>query len=249
MRRAILYIFFVVVLLLLAISVLSGDRSQGQNVPLLVMNRTQAFLVLKAERGPNEFSITLKNNSRKTITAFSISPGKGYTILEEFVFAEISDIGVAPDATFAKSYPTLLSSQTESIEIKALVFDDGSSEGDARAVREIEDSRLGEQIQIRRAVRELQSFLETGSADVSELKRNLSKTLNSSDDETLNILTELKPARAATNRALSGDLRTGLSNGRQSVLRRLADAETNGSNTGFRELKETYERILERCPN
>ena len=249
MRRAILYFSFVVVLLLLAISVLRGNRSPGQPVPLLVMNRTQAFSVLKAERGADDFSITLKNNSRKTITAFSLSPSKGYTILEEFVFAETSDIGIAPDAMFAKSYPTLLSSQPESIEIKALVFDDGSSEGDTSAVREIGDSRLGEQIQIRRAVRELQIFLETSSADVSELKRNVSKTLNFSDDETLNILTELKPARAATKQPLSADLRTGLSNGRQSVLRRLAEAETSGSNIGFRELKETYERILGRCPN
>ena len=82
--------------------------------------------LLQTVPGPvNELSIILKNNSAKTVTAFSISPSNGFTIIEEFVLAEISDIGIAPNALFAKSYPTLTSIQPQSIEIKALLFDDG----------------------------------------------------------------------------------------------------------------------------
>lgn len=250
MRPSVLYISSVVLVSLIGISALSGNRSKTpQSAPPKIVNRTKALSVVKAEQGFNELSITLKNNSAKRVTAFSISPSQGFTIIEEFVLAEISDIGVAPNALFAKSYPTLLSTQPRSIEIKALIFDDGTAEGDAVAVRQIEDSRLGQQIQIQRAVKELKKFLANGSRDISDFKKNLNSVLNSSDDDTLNILTELKPSRATTKQPISADLREGLDNGRQSVLRRLAEAETNGADDSFLELKKNYERILDRNPN
>ncbi len=249
MRLSTFCISTVVLVLLIGISALSGNRSTSQqNLPLQIVNRTQGFSVIKAEGGSNEFSITLKNNSAKTITAFSISPSKGYTITEEFVFAETADIGIGSNALFSKSYPTMNSMQSESIEIKALVFADGTAEGDAREVRQIVDSRLGEQIQMRRAVKELEKFLAKGYRDASELKRNLDNALNSSDEATLSILAELRPSRAISKQPLSEELRIGLSNGRHSVLTRLseAEAESDGSLFSFLELKETYERVLAR---
>jgi len=227
---------------------LSSLKSPGtrQNPTLQILNRTRSFSVIKAESGSNEFSITLKNNSTKTVTAFSISLGREFSILEEFVFAEVSNIGIGPDALFSKNYPTLTSIQPQAIEIKGLIFDDGTAEGDTFAVREIEDSRLGQRIQMQRAVKGLQTFLAKGLGDVSEFKTNLGKALNSSDDDTLNVLAELKPSHRITKQSLSADLREGLDNGRQNVLRRLGEAETNTSNLGLLELKEMYERILER---
>jgi hypothetical protein len=249
MRSSILYISSVVIVLLVGIAALSDNRSgTPQNPSLQILNRTRAFSVIKAESGPNEFSITLKNNSTKAVTAFSISLGNGFSIVEEFVFAEVSNIGIGPGALFSKSYSTLTSIQPQAIEIKALIFDDGTAEGDTFAVRQIEDSRLGQQIQMRRAVKELQTFLAKGPGDVSEFKTNLSNALNSSDDDTLNVLAELKPSHRITKQSLSADLREGLDNGRQNVLRRLGEAETARSNHGLLELKEIYERILERCP-
>lgn len=248
MRLSLFCISTVVLVSLIGISTLRGNRSATQqNAPLQIANRTQSLSVIKAERGSNEFTITLKNNSAKTITAFSISPSKGFTITEEFVLAETSDIGIGFNALFSKTYPTLNSVQPESIEIKALIFNDGTAEGDPRAVRQIVDSRLGQQIQIRRAVNELEKFLAKGSGDAAELKRNLDNALNSSDDDTLNTIAELKPSRAITKQPLSDDLRAGLSNGRQSVLTRLSEAESDGSNESLLELKKTYDRILGRC--
>ena len=237
-----------VVVLLIGISALSGNRSTTQqDPPLQIVNRTQAFSVIKAEPRSNEFSITLKNNSAKTITAFVISPSKGYTITQEFVFAETVDYGIASNELFSKTYPTINSLQPESIEIKALILDDGTAEGDAREVREIVDSRLGQHIQMRRAVKELEKFLANGSRDVSELKRDLDNALTSSDDDTLSILAELRPSRAISKQPLSDDLKGGLTDGRYSVLTRLSEVEADGSNDGFLKLKETYERLLARC--
>lgn len=248
MRLSLLHISSLVLVLLVGIAALSDSRSGVQQNPSLqIVNRTRAFSVIKAESGSSEFSITLRNNSTKTVTAFSISLGKEFSILEEFVFAEVSNVGIGPDAFFSKNYPTLTSIQPQAIEIKALIFDDGTTEGDTFAVRQMEDSRLGQRIQMRRAVKELQTFL-ANSGDVSEFKRTLSNALNSSDDYTLNVLAELKPSHGITKQSISADLREGLENGRQNVLRRLGEAETTRSNRGLLELKEMYERILERCP-
>ena len=239
-----------VVVLLIGISALSGNRpttQTQQGPPLQIVNRTQSFSVIKAEPRSSEFSITLKNNSAKTITAYSISTGKNYKIMEEFVFAESLDYGIGSNALYSKTYPTINSIQPESIEIKALILDDGTAEGDAREVREIVDSRLGQHIQMRRAVKELEKFLANGSRDVSELKRDLYNALTSSEDDTLSILAELRPSRAITKQPFSDDLKGGLSDGRQSVLKRLSEVEADGSNDGFLELKKTYERILARC--
>ena len=246
MRLAVLCISVIAIVLLIGISALSGNhRTMQQNAPIQIVNRTQAFSVVKAERGLDEFSITLRNKSAKTITAFSISPAKEFKIIQEFVLAD-SEIGIEPNALFSKSYANFNYTQPQSIEIKALIFDDGTAEGDPREVREMEDSRLGEQIQMRRAVKELEKFLAKGPGDVSEFKRNVDNALNSSDDDTLSILAELKPSRTNTKEPLSDDLRRGLNNGRQNVLRRLAEAETDGSNDSLLALKKTYERILGR---
>ena len=78
MRRPILYISSIAVLSAIAVCVLSGSRIKAnQSYPLQVLNRTQSFEVIKAERGPNDVSYTLKNISDKTIMAVSVSPAKG----------------------------------------------------------------------------------------------------------------------------------------------------------------------------
>ena len=154
-----------------------------------------------------------------------------------------------PGGLFSKSYPFLSSVPPQGIEIKAVIFDDDTGEGDSLAVRQIEDSRLGQQIQMHRAIKELQSFLAKGPGDVSEFKRKLTTALDSQDDDTLNVLAELKPSRAATKHPLSAKLREGLNNGQQTVLRRLSEAEATNSNESFVEMKESYERILRRCAN
>jgi hypothetical protein len=197
---------------------------------------------VKAERGPDEFSITLKNNSPKTVTAISISPSKGFTIAEELIFAETLTAGIEPNAVFSRRYAD---STSEPIEIQAVLFDDGTAEGDPRVVRQMEDSRLGQQIQILRAVKELRNFLTKDRGDVAEFKRTLTDALNSSDEATLKIVAELRPSPAALTEKLS----EGLINGRQIILRRLSEAESAGSNDSLIRMKDNYERILKRFRN
>ncbi len=249
MRRPILYISSVAVLSALAISVVSGIRvNDSQGYPLQVLNRTQSFEVIKAERGPNDFSFTLKNTADKTIMAVSISATKAHKVQTEYLFGEVPDLGIAPGTLYAQTYGLHGSEYTDTLEIKALIFDDGSSEGDPAEVREIEDSRLGTQVQMRRTVKELEKFLASGSVDSFEFRKNLEQALDSSDDDTVNILTELKPSRRFTKQSLTRAVRSGLNDGRQSAISRISEVQTLGLIEGFRFWKESYEKVLRRCP-
>ena len=247
MRSSIVIVSSLLVVSLLGIAALTVKPSKAtQNIALRTLNRTDAFSVIKATRELNAFSLTLKNDSVKTITAFSISPAKEVTIIEEFIFAEAADTGVKPNQVFSKTYTVPSPLEPQLIEINALIFDDGTMEGDLSAARRIEDSRLGQQIQMRRAVKELQTYLTDRRTDVSELKVDLVKKLNASDDDTSRTLLELKPSRKDTNPQFSDSLREGLDNGRQNVLRNISEAEATGAPDGFIRLKATYERILSR---
>ena len=180
--------------------------------------------------------------------AVSISPKKGSGVRTEYLFGEVPDLGVAPGALYSETYGFNGAEYIDTLEIKAIIFDDGSSEGDPKEVREIEDSRLGTQVQLRRTVKLLEKFLAAGSSDWFEFKRDLDAALNTSDDDTVNILKELKPSRRFTKQSLSRDLKSGLDHGRQSAISRASEVAAIGSLDGFKYLKEAYEKILRRCP-
>lgn len=250
MRRLILYISSVAVLSAIAISALSDNRIKAhQSYPLQVLNRTQSFEVIKAERGENDYSFTLKNTSDKTINSVSISPNKAYTVRTDYLYSEGPDhAGIAPGALYSDTQHLDSSEYTETIEIKSIIFDDGSSEGDPAEIRDIEDSRLGTLVQMRRTVKELEKFLASGSADGFEFKSKLEKALDSPDDDTIKILKELKPSRRFTKESLSESVRRGLNNGRQSAMYRISEVQSLGLIKGLGFWKERYERVLQRSP-
>lgn len=246
MRSSVVIISSLVVISLGVFAFTVKPSKTPQNAALRTVNRTDAFSVVKAELDQNGLSITLKNNSVKTITAFSISPAKGVTIIEEFLLAETPDIGVKSNQVFSKTYHVPNSFQPQSVEINALILEDGTVEGDLSAARQIEDSRLGQQIQMRRAVNELKTYISDPRADISQLEGNLVKALNASDDDTLNTILELKPSRKDAKQQFSNSLREGLDNGRQNVLRNVSEAKATRSADGLVRLKASYERILSR---
>ena len=247
MRSSIVIVSSLLLISLVGISALHiKPPKKPQDIPVHTINRTDAFSVIQVTREGNNLAITLRNESPKTITAFSISPAKELTIIEEFAFAETAEPGVKPNQVFAKTYALPNQTEPQPIEINALIFDDGTVQGDLSAARRIEDSRLGQQIQMKRAVKELDTFLTDHRGHISELKDNLLRAFNASDEETSKTIRELKLSRKEANPQLSDSLREGLDNGRQVLSRNISDAEATGSRDAFVRLKATYEKILSR---
>lgn len=219
----------------------------------LVINRTRSFEVIKASIDDNQLHLKLKNNYDKTITGFEISIGQEFTITEEFIFAEVSDLGIKPQAIYSKSYP-LPSSKGQKpsfdITIKTVVLDDGSGDGDILAFEDIKAKRLGEEIQLRRTIETLDRFFERSQSDIGRLKSEIASALNASETDTLNRLLQINPTGVInrdSQKALPDSVKWGLHKGRENILRKMAEVKDQNTEVEkLMQVKETYERILTR---
>lgn len=150
-----------------------SSRTDSQGPPLKLSNRTSGFEAVKVESNGERVRLTLKNNYNKTITAYAISTGDNRLSLHEFGFEDL----LTPGST--RNHDVRLPSEGN-ITVLAVVFEDRTSDGDARAAKEINDYRLGKKTQYNRIVpllnkvlaardNEMESALEQAQAEIYRL--------------------------------------------------------------------------------
>lgn len=146
-------------------SLRSSTRSDSQERPLKLSNRTSGLEAVKVEPHNGRVLLTLKNNYNKTITAYAISTGDHTHSLHELSFEEL----LTPGRT--REQEVRLPSEGN-ITLLAVVFDDRSNDGDATAAKEINDYRFGKKTQYERIVPLLNKVL---AAPDNELESALEK--------------------------------------------------------------------------
>lgn len=241
-------------LLLVAVVFASTPNSPKKpQKPVGVINRTKAFEILKAEQVNDEISLTLKNQDTRWITGFSIKVGPNITITEELVFVEeLDDTAIKPQAIFTRTYPIPLSLQQSPFDVvfRVAVFDDGTGDGDIPAYLDIKEARLGKAIQLRRALKTMQTVSNSERTDFTQLKSDLTRAFEASDSDTLRDLLELVPTGIVnrnSNGPLSDMLKEGLAGGRHSVLNTISESMTSdNSKKELLRIKRSYERMLSR---
>jgi hypothetical protein len=192
-------------------------------------------------------TVTLKNNHKQTITAFSISFGNTYTITEDFAYSEVHK-GIAPGDIFEKRYQLSasdLGSELPTLYLLTVLLENGSEDGDSLAAQKIKDERIGEKIQILRTLRILEKQAKLPK-DLKLLKGDVVAALNVGESETLITLNELQPLPSKRNK-LSDDVRNGLQVGRGKMLQRLEALEQFPSDrreSAFTELKTRSSDLL-----
>jgi hypothetical protein len=154
----------------------SGDKkisSQQDNEVVVGQNKTQHLEVVSIEQTDDGITLVLKNGYNKRINAFTISIGST-TISNDYVY---SDEATAPGAQYTflipRQYPAPGQLGASTLNILAVIFDDGTGDGEGRRISDIIDNRSGKKIQLRRILPLLQ------------------KALKASDDDLLNALDEL----------------------------------------------------------
>lgn len=127
---------------------------------LRITNKTSAFNIIHIEKLPDgNIYLKLQNGYKKSITAYQVSIGNDKTLVDSVL--SIHDESVAP-GSFKNEFlafnvdPDL---RSKGIVILSVVFDDGTADGSAQSIAEIQDYRLGEQKQIEH----LGSFLNSNS--------------------------------------------------------------------------------------
>jgi hypothetical protein len=205
MRTQFNFRFYSIASVLLFLSVViasqsSGNRSRIQTreqessikpieriEDLRIINKTSAFSVLEIKKiSDNLFEITYKNDYSKTITGFEVSVG-GMRIQTELILGGDERQFIFPGNTFQKAYAAQEGLERDGIQILAVVFDDGSNDGEIRYVKEITDYRLGMKTERQRVLTLLEQVITSKNQDIStelgELETGISSTAPSTQQE------------------------------------------------------------------
>lgn len=243
-RRFVAPLMALIAIGLLTYTVAFNPSASASPQELTVISRTRGGEVLTAQVVDNEVRITLKNNHRDTITAFAIKLGDT-TIKEDFAFSGVH-FGIEPGDTFEKSYPLSASPTGEppTLYLLTVLLKNGTSDGNLKVAKEMEDVRLGEKIQVLRTLRILEKQGQLRK-DLKTIKSDIEAALNAGEVETLITLKELQPTR--NDSKLSDHVRNGLQWGRETLQQKLEAIEQLPSESreqALIRLKERSQKLL-----
>lgn len=236
----------------------SGSKKDGI---VRVNNSTHSAEVSSAEKHNGYLSVRIQNNSGKDVTALvltsRIDSRTLFTFKEEFAFSE-GNLVIAPGNNYDKliSIPGSLNRQSEiTLNLSAIFFEDKSSEGDQDIIRDVEDNRLGQKLQLRKSLPVLDKI--AGLSD-SELDRYWSKTarhafqtaLDAQDTDFL-IQSDNKALSAGGSLTESEQFKLGAQAGKDYVIQKyqeLRDAQSQKGTAALREeiigLRNLYSRMI-----
>lgn len=243
-RRYLAVLSFLALLGLLACALLYNPRASASPQELTVKSQTKGEELLKAYRVDNEVRIRLQNNHKETITAFAMRIDGTALVREDFAYSEVN-FGIEPGETFEASYPVSPSAELPTIHLLAVLLKDGTDDGNATAAQQIKDQRLGQKLQILRALRILEREGQSRK-DLKTTKSDIVVALNTSESETLASLSELSPNSRSYDQ-LSDDLKAGLQWGRDKILRRFDDLEklpAQNREQGFTRLRDRARELF-----
>lgn len=248
------YVFAAV--LLLAVSALVLTRSvpskTAQAGDISVLNKTTVFKVISAAQVDNRLSLSLKNNSAHTVTAFVITVGSDFRITEDFITSEIPDeVGIKSQKTFEKTYPIPAALRTAPVTIQAVVFEDKTGDGDPSIFQDVRDNHMGQAVQLKRFLKVFDKHVN-GSLppNTDNMRHDLEAALDGPETETLSIIRELHSTGSVnrnSNGALSGFVKQGLEAAKIDILRRTSEFESSDDLTvKLQKLKAHYQDLLRR---
>jgi len=247
------------VLLVVAVLIGAASRSQkletpGQRNPA-VTNNTKSFEVTSAIPSAEEVYLAFRNDYDKNVMLYVISCGDKKTqttVTEDFAFSELADAGIPAHTVYERRISICPSAEKEgnkSVVVEAVILEDGTGDGNPAVVQRVRDNRLGQRIQMERAVELMEKYLRLPSSkmspEVGDLKLQVISKLNSSETDNQAALMELEPARQSN--VLSEEMQAGLGTGKESVLRSFQDAEAaQNTREELLRIKEYYKRVLRR---
>jgi hypothetical protein len=121
-----------------------ATSSRIRRIPnLQITNSTRAFNLINYNfiEG-DEINLTFRNDYDKRISGFNVAIGSG-RIQTELIISGDDRYFIAPGAIFEKTYVIQNDLQKYGITIGAVIFDDGSSDGNPKFIKEMKDYRLG----------------------------------------------------------------------------------------------------------
>ncbi len=172
---------------------LQNEEQEGSIKPieriedLRIINKTTGFSVVEIKKISDQlFELTYKNDYSKRITGFEVSIG-GMRIQKELILGGDEQQFISPGNTFHETYSAQVGLDRDGIQILAVVFDDGGSDGDIRYIKEITDYRLGMKTERQRVVALLEQVITSKTQKIStalgELETDISSNIPSTQQD------------------------------------------------------------------
>jgi hypothetical protein len=243
-RRYLAVLSVLALIAVLACALLFNPRASASPQELTVKSQTKGYEDLKAYLVDNEVRLRLQNNHKETMTAFAIRISGTATVREDFAYSEVN-FGIEPGKTFEASYPVSPGSEVPTIHLLAVLLNDGTDDGNSKAVQQIKDQRLGQKLQILRTLKILEREGQS-LKDLKTTKSDIVAALNISESETLASLSELSPNSRSYNQP-SDELKAGLEWGRAKMLRKFDELEklpTENREEAFTQLKDRARKLF-----
>jgi hypothetical protein len=171
-------------LLLAATATLSASAQSVTDVSLNVTNQTTGFQVVSVERdleyvkGSEFLRVSFRNDYDKAIVSYAIVVGKGSSVQTDFMYSEAGN-KIAPGETTTWRNALSPGMLAEGISIEAVVFDDGTGDGDAGTIKGIKDQWEGGDRQISRILSILDAALSSSEAESSDVLYELEARVSS----------------------------------------------------------------------
>lgn len=151
------------------------EKLEPNEIP--VRNMTSALKVISIEKiDGGMLRLTLKNGYRKGINGVEFSM-VNVGIHKELGFSHENII--PPGGTCVIELPIQEHTDTDGIEIAAVIFEDGTADGNLEFVKPVEEQRLGERTQFKRALALIQKQLTEPNAETIEGLNSLESHLQS----------------------------------------------------------------------
>jgi hypothetical protein len=170
--------------LLAAVAFAAARPAGAQEISVNVANQTSGFKVERVERdleyvkGSEFLRVSFRNDYDKAIVSYAIATGKGSSVQTDFMYSEAGN-KIAPGEVTEWRNPMSAEAVAEGISIQAVVFDDGTGDGDAAIIKGIKDQWAGGDKQISRILSILDAALQSDEAQSSDLLYELESRVSS----------------------------------------------------------------------
>jgi hypothetical protein len=146
---------------------------------LRIVNDTSAFTVADIKKiSDNLFEITYRNDYSKRITGFEVSVG-GMRVQTELILGGDETQFILPGKSFKETYPAQEGVEERGLRILAVVFDDGTGEGDITYIKEITDYRIGMRAEHQRVLTKLGKVIGSKDKDIAVALEGLEGEISS----------------------------------------------------------------------
>jgi hypothetical protein len=179
--------------------------TKSQQTIIQVNNKTYAIEVLDSKVENGNFKITMKNRSNRNITSYEVSLGDGRSAQTELLY---TNEVIAPEQVFSDDYLVDDTLIRDGFGITAVIFDDGTGNGDARVIRQITDIRYGEKLQYQRSLSLLEQAASAADDSLPETLDQLPSQISSLENGDSNLSPYIKSGIQNAKNHLIQELQT-----------------------------------------